>query len=142
MKKILLINGPNLNLLGLRQPEIYGQTTLKELELQLKKLAATKKLSLETFQSNHEGAIIDKIHDAYFEKVDGLIINPGAYTHYSYAIRDAITSVCIETVEVHISNIYEREAFRAISVIEDVVAHRIYGKGLSGYEEALSYFVK
>ncbi len=142
MKKILLINGPNLNLLGVRRPEIYGSTTLLQLQQQLTSHAKTLHLDLQTFQSNHEGAIIDQIHAAYFQKIDGVIINPGAFTHYSYAIRDAIESVDIPTVEVHISNIYEREAFRAISVIEDVVAHRIYGKGLSGYFEALEYFVK
>ena len=140
MKKIVVINGPNLNLLGVREPKIYGQTTLTELCTKLQAQSQQLNIQLQTFQSNHEGAIIDRIHEAYFDKADGIIINPGAFTHYSYAIRDAISSVQIETVEVHISNIYERETFRQVSVIEDVVAHRIYGEGLKGYELALHYF--
>jgi len=134
--KILIINGPNLNLLGEREPDIYGNETLADLESWL---AATQEASthnIEWYQSNHEGKIIDRIHEA-IENVDGIIINPGAFTHYSYAIRDAIASVKIPTVEVHLSDIKNREEFRKISVIKDVCIKQITGAGKIGYLEGL-----
>lgn len=134
--KILLINGPNLNMLGIRKPEIYGVTTLADIEAELAAYADEKDCLLSCFQSNHEGAIIDTLHEAY-EKFDGIIINPGAYTHYSYAIRDAIEAVMIPTVEIHLSDIHSREAFRKISVIEPVAIRQISGHGKDGYFIAL-----
>ncbi len=138
--KILIINGPNLNLLGKREPDIYGKETLADLESWL---AATQEASshdIEWFQSNHEGRIIDRIHEA-IENVDGLIINPGAFTHYSYAIRDAIASVKIPTVEVHLSDIKNREEFRKISVIKDVCIKQISGAGKTGYLDGLKTLI-
>ncbi len=136
--KILVINGPNLNMLGIREPEIYGKMTLDQLNEEIKKSANSLLFDVEFFQSNHEGAIIDKIQASY-GKVDGIIINPGAYSHYSYAIRDAIKSVDIKTVEVHLSDISNREYFRKTSVIEEVVEKQISGKGINSYIEALHY---
>jgi 3-dehydroquinate dehydratase II len=136
--KILVINGPNLNMLGIREPEIYGKMTLDQLNEEVKKSANSLLFDVEFFQSNHEGAIIDKIQASY-GKVDGIIINPGAYSHYSYAIRDAIKSVDIKTVEVHLSDISNREYFRKTSVIEEVVEKQISGKGINSYIEALHY---
>ena len=135
---ILIINGPNLNMLGIREPEIYGSLTLGQLNEKVNDEAKLIGLNLEFYQSNHEGAIIDKIQSAY-NRVDGIIINPGAYSHYSYAIRDAIKSVDIKTVEVHLSDIANREYFRKTSVIEEVVAKQISGKGVNSYIEALHY---
>ena len=137
--EILIINGPNLNLLGERETSIYGNQTLKELNSSLTKLAKQLKLKLKFFQSNSEGAIIDYIHGAG-RKAAGIIINPGALTHYSYAIRDAIAGIATETIEVHISNIYAREDFRRHSVIAPVCAGSICGFGFYGYALALSYF--
>ncbi len=139
MKKILLINGPNLNLLGTREPEIYGSTTLDQLVAGLKETATAADWALVAFQSNHEGEIIDCIQR---EAADcaGLIINPGAFTHYSYAIRDAIASVAIKTIEVHISNVYAREPFRHESVIAPVCVGQISGLGIDGYQVALTWF--
>lgn len=139
MKKILVINGPNLNLLGKREPHIYGTTTIEDLKRQMEKLAKEKDLELTFYQSNHEGKIIDQIHEAR-GRVDGIIINPGAFTHYSYAIADAISAVLIPTVEVHISNIYKREAFRQHSVIAGVAVGQISGFGIFGYLAAVAYF--
>jgi 3-dehydroquinate dehydratase-2 len=136
--KILVVNGPNLNMLGIREPEIYGKMTLDQLNAEVEKEGKTLSFDMEFFQSNHEGAIIDKIQAAY-GKVDGIIINPGAYSHYSYAIRDAIKSVDIKTVEVHLSDISNREYFRKTSVIEEVVDKQISGKGVNSYIEALHY---
>lgn len=137
MKQFLLLNGPNLNLLGKREPHIYGAVTLSELESGLVSLAAEKEVQLETFQSNHEGEIIDKLHEANSRGLNGIIINPGAFTHYSYAIRDAIAGIQIPVIEVHISNIHAREEFRHTSVISAVTAGQIVGLGLKGYELAL-----
>lgn len=136
--KILVVNGPNLNMLGIREPEIYGKMTLDQLNAEVEKEGKTLSFDMEFFQSNHEGAIIDRIQAAY-GKVDGIIINPGAYSHYSYAIRDAIKSVDIKTVEVHLSDITNREYFRKTSVIEEVVDKQISGKGVNSYIEALHY---
>lgn len=139
--KLQVINGPNLNMLGIREPEIYGTLTLEEINRQL--LSAAQKLdqTLEFFQSNHEGDIIDKIQECY-GKADGIIINPGAYTHYSIAIRDAIAAVGIPTVEVHLSDINTREDFRKISVIKNVCVKQIWGKGVHSYLEALEFLSK
>ncbi|MFE5322920.1 type II 3-dehydroquinate dehydratase [Paenibacillus sp. NPDC056579] len=140
MKKILVLNGPNLNMLGVREPGVYGTLSLQAIEQRLRKLADELSVDLECFQSNHEGALIDKIHEAY-SKVDGIIMNPGAFTHYSYAIRDAISTVQIPTIEVHISNIHKREAFRHVSVIAPVALGQIAGLGAEGYELGLRAIV-
>ncbi len=134
--RILVINGPNLNRLGLREPEVYGRLTLKDLEELLKKEGEVLGLDIDFFQSNSEGEIIDSIQDAK-DKYDGIIINPGAYTHYSIAIRDAIAGENIPTVEVHISNIYKREEFRHHSLIAPVAIGQISGFGIYGYLLAL-----
>lgn len=137
MKKILVLNGPNLNRLGKREPEVYGADTLEDLEQRLMKLGKQQGAEVLAFQSNHEGALIDKIHQAADENVDGIVFNPGAFTHYSYAIRDAVASISIPVVEVHISNIHAREEFRHHSVIAPVAAGQICGLGLLGYELAM-----
>ena len=136
MKKILVINGPSLNLLGIREVEIYGSKTYKDLVQMLKEEAKKLNAKVKCAQSNWEGKIIDLIQHAY-HKYDGIIINPGAYSHYSYAIRDAIKAVSIKTIEVHISKVSEREDFRHKLVISDVCAKTISGHGLDGYLEAL-----
>jgi len=136
MIKIQVINGPNLNLLGIREPDIYGTLTLKEINAMLRKKGDELNMHLDFFQSNHEGDIIDKIQDCY-GKMDGIVINPGAYTHYSIAIRDAIAAVGIIAVEVHLSDINSREDFRKISVIKSVCVKQIWGKGADSYTEAL-----
>jgi 3-dehydroquinate dehydratase-2 len=141
MKKILIINGPNLNLLGTREPEIYGKTTLKDIETQLRNRAEKLNIEIECFQSNHEGEIVDKIHSAK-NNFEAIIINPAAYTHTSVAIRDAFASVDIPTIEVHISNVYSREEFRHNSLIAPVVIGQIAGLGIQGYLLALEYFSK
>ena len=134
--RILVINGPNLNRLGIREPHIYGNKTLSDLEHNLKKMEENYPIKVSCDQSNHEGRIIDLIHDAD-SKFDGIVINPGAFTHYSYAIRDAIESVSIPVVEVHISNIHARESFRHESVTASVTIGQIVGLGLYGYELAV-----
>jgi 3-dehydroquinate dehydratase-2 len=141
MKRIVVIHGPNLNLLGIREPEVYGKSSLAEIEMQLTQLAQTLSVELEFFQSNHEGQLIDCIHKAYGQK-DGILINPGALTHYSYAIRDAISAVQIPTVEVHLSNIHKRETFRHQSVISPVVIGYIAGFGMTSYELGLRALVQ
>ncbi|MEH7462513.1 type II 3-dehydroquinate dehydratase [Bacillus thuringiensis] len=136
MEKLLLVNGPNLNRLGLREVNVYGTGTLASLEADMKQQAENLGVELECFQSNHEGAIIDIIHEAE-GTYKGIILNPGAFTHYSYAIRDAIASVSIPVIEVHISNIHQREPFRHVSVTAPVTAGQIVGFGLYGYHLAL-----
>ena len=136
--KIQVINGPNMNMLGIREPEIYGALTLEEINRQLLKKGGELGLDLGFFQSNHEGAIIDKIQECY-GKADGIVINPGAYTHYSIAIRDALAAVGVPTVEVHLSDINSREDFRKISVIKSVCIKQIWGKGVNSYTEALEF---
>ena len=136
MKKILVINGPNLNMLGIREPEIYGHTTFAELEEKIKTWASELGVEVKLFQSNHEGAIIDEIQATY-SQCDGIIINPAGYTHTSVAIPDAIKAVGIPTVEVHISDIDKREDFRKVSYIRPACIATIQGKGIDGYREAL-----
>ncbi|PZE22218.1 type II 3-dehydroquinate dehydratase [Paenibacillus xerothermodurans] len=140
MLRILVLNGPNLNMLGVREPGIYGSSSLQAIEADLNKLAAELGVELECYQSNHEGALIDKIHAAFGTK-DGIIMNPGAFTHYSYAIRDAISAVQLPTIEVHISNIHKREQFRHVSVIAPVALGHIAGLGAEGYQLALQAIV-
>ena len=139
MSKVLVINGPNLNLLGTREPQIYGSTTLADVENGLRAQAQQLGLELECFQSNHEGAIVDRIHQARLEGVKFVLINPGAYTHTSVAIRDAIGGVAIPFVEVHISNVHKREAFRHHSYLSDVAEAVMAGFGTLGYNLALQF---
>ena len=138
MKKILVINGPNLNMLGIREKEIYGKEDYNSLINYIKVEASRKGLKVDCYQSNHEGAIVDEIQKAY-KFYDGIIINAGAYTHTSIAILDALKSVQIPTVEVHISDINEREEFRKFSYIGLYAEKQIIGKGFKGYIEALDY---
>ena len=137
MAKLLLINGPNLNLLGTREPEIYGSTTLDDVEQMLRKQAAAAGHSLDCFQSNHEGAIVDALHDARGQ-VDFVIINPGAYTHTSIAIRDAFSATQLPFIEVHLSNIHARESFREHSYLSAIAQGIIMGLGVNGYQLALA----
>jgi 3-dehydroquinate dehydratase-2 len=134
--KVLVLHGPNLNLLGEREPEIYGSMTLAQLNTKLKQEAKKKKITLKTYQSNHEGDLIDQIH-AQRKWAEAIVINPGAYTHYSYALRDAISSVSKPTIEVHLSDIHAREDFRKISVISPVCLEQISGLGWKSYLKAL-----
>ena len=140
--KLYILNGPNLNMLGIREPAHYGSTDydslVKLIELHCKKLD----IDAVFYQSNHEGVLVDKIQEAYFEGADGIIINPGAYTHTSIALLDAVKSTMLPTVEVHISNIKEREAFRQISYIRLACVKTITGKGIQGYTEAIDYLIE
>lgn len=138
--KILVINGPNLNFLGIREKNIYGNQDYDYLIKMIEEHAAEKGIEVTCFQSNHEGAIIDKLQESYFDGTDGIVINPGAYTHYSYAIHDALKSLEKPVkVEVHISDITTREDFRKVSVTAPACDKQIYGKGLAGYIEAIDY---
>ena len=136
--KILVINGPNINMLGIREPGIYGKQTFADLLSLIETTAKEENLEIEQFQSNHEGAIVDKIQESY-GKVDGIVINPAAYTHTSVAILDALKSVSIPAVEVHISNVDAREAFRKISYAGMYCEKTIKGQGLDGYRQAILY---
>ncbi len=138
--KILMLNGPNLNRLGKREPGIYGVSTLKNLEERMINLGKERKMEVVCFQSNHEGELIDKLHEAEDTEIDGVIFNPGAFTHYSYAIRDAIAGITCPVIEVHISNVYQREEFRHKSVVAPVAKGQIAGLGILGYELALEAF--
>ncbi|MDN4607792.1 type II 3-dehydroquinate dehydratase [Sporosarcina highlanderae] len=139
--KLLVLNGPNLNRLGKREPDIYGAETLVDVEQKLQSIASESLVELFFYQSNSEGALIDKIHEAYDFGYDGIIFNPGAYTHTSIAIRDAIASVDIPVIEIHISNIHSREPFRHTSLIAPVCVGQLSGFGTSGYELALQAFL-
>ena len=137
---ILIINGPNLNLLGKREPEIYGEDTFDDFMIHLKGKFIEADVELTYFQSNHEGEIIDKLHEVGFDH-DGIVLNAGAYTHTSVAIADAISAIKTPVVEVHISNVHKREAFRQHSYVSPVAEGIIVGFGLKGYELAVEYFV-
>ncbi len=134
--RILVLHGPNLNLLGQREPEVYGRTTLAEIDAALASQAEALGASLESFQSNHEGALIDRIH-AGMGQVDGIVINPGGFTHTSVALRDALVGSAIPFVEVHLSNVHAREEFRRRSLVSDVAIGQVCGLGAIGYELAL-----
>ncbi|TFB10906.1 type II 3-dehydroquinate dehydratase [Candidatus Marinimicrobia bacterium MT.SAG.3] len=140
MKTVVVINGPNLNLLGEREPEIYGSQTLEELNREIEEYAKGKDVELKFFQSNHEGEIIDLLHK-FRNGSDGFILNPGAFTHYSYAIRDAVAAVSPPVVEVHLSDISSREEFRKISVIEPVAAKQFSGEGIGSYLKAIDFLL-
>lgn len=141
MKKILLLNGPNLNMLGKREPEIYGSQTLADIEQHLQQCAAERGVALDYFQSNSEEALINRIHQA-FQKVDFILINPAAFTHTSVALRDALLSVAIPFVEIHLSNVHARESFRHHSYLSDIAKGVICGLGAQGYEYALDFALK
>ena len=136
--KILVLNGPNLNLLGTREPEIYGTETLHDIEQKLTTQASEKSIDIDFFQSNSEDGLIDRLHQAKKDSVDYVIINPGAFTHTSVALRDAFLGTDIPFIEVHISNIYSREDFRKKSFLSDISTGLITGLGTAGYEFALS----
>ncbi len=137
--KILVINGPNINFLGIREKSVYGMQDYAHLEQMIAQKGQKDGHEITVFQSNHEGAIIDRIQDAYFDGTEGIVINPGAYTHYSYAIRDALASITLPKAEIHISDITQREEFRRVSVTAPVCQKQIYGKGLDGYLEAIDF---
>ncbi|MFY9136018.1 type II 3-dehydroquinate dehydratase [Zwartia sp.] len=138
-QNLLVLNGPNLNMLGLREPHLYGHTTLPQLESGLVALAQTLGVKLSTFQSNHEGALVDRIQQARTDGTDFIIVNAGAYTHTSVAIRDALAGVSIAFVEVHVSNVYKREEFRHHSYLSDLAVGVVAGLGPSGYEAAVRF---
>lgn len=139
--KLLVINGPNINFLGIREKSVYGTQDYRYLLDMIKKKGEETESEITVFQSNHEGAIIDRIQEAYFDGTEGIVINPGAYTHYSYAIRDALASIQVPKVEIHISDITKREEFRKISVTAPACDRQIYGKGLDGYMQAIDYII-
>lgn len=138
--KILILNGPNLNMLGVRDPEIYGDKTLQELDAALMAYGKLKGVRVDCFQSNHEGVLVDMIQSAH-DLYDGVILNPAAYTHYSYAIRDAVETISAPVVEVHLSDISQREDFRRVSVIAPVCIGQIMGRGQQGYVDALDLLI-
>ena len=138
--KLYIINGPNLNMLGIREPEIYGKLTLQDIESKINLYCAKNQIDVEFYQSNHEGEIVDIIQSAY-KKADGIIINPAAYTHTSVAILDALKAVDVDTVEVHLSDVDEREDFRKLSYVSLFAKKVIKGKGAEGYIEAIGFFL-
>ena len=137
--KILVLNGPNLNMLGIREPAVYGTTNYATLEKMIEDYGKNESLDVEVFQSNHEGVLVDKIQQAWFDKVDGIVFNPGAYTHTSIALLDALKAVQIPCVEVHISDVSKREKFRQVSYIREACVATISGHGLDGYIEAIAF---
>ena len=139
--KILFINGPNINMLGIREPEIYGEQTFKDLEVYIRNFCRELDVECELYQSNVEGFIVDRIQQAYFEHADGIVINPAAYTHTSVAILDAVKAVNIPTVEVHISEVNSREDFRKVSFVSKAAIKTISGMGFKGYEEACKFLL-
>ena len=140
--KFLVLHGPNINILGIREPEIYGRQSYDELCALIKEHAKKLGVQVEFYQSNHEGDLVDAIQRSYFDGVDGIVFNPAAYTHTSVAIADAVKGVGIPTVEVHISEVSEREAFRQVSYIRDVAVKTITGRGFAGYTDAMDFLVK
>ena len=140
--RILVLHGPNLNLLGVREPQIYGRTTLSDIHARLEARAQSAGARLESFQSNHEGELVDRIQAAMEEGVDFILINPGAYTHTSVALRDALAAVSIPFIEVHLSNIHAREPFRHHSYLSDQAVGVLCGLGAYGYEAALEYALR
>ncbi len=140
--KIYVLNGPNINMLGIREPDIYGSQTYADLVKLLEEHGKARGVDLVIFQSNHEGALIDKIQEAYFEGACGIVINPAGYTHTSIAILDAIKSVSLPTVEVHISNPKQREAYRHISYISEGAKRTVMGHGFKGYIEAIDFIIE
>ncbi len=141
-QRILVLHGPNLNLLGSREPHLYGHTTLPELNARLGGLSSSLGASLDTYQSNHEGELVDRIQAARLDGTDFIVINAGAYTHTSVAIRDALSAVKIPFVEVHLSNVYQREAFRHHSYLSDLALGVVAGLGPQGYEAAVRFAVQ
>ena len=139
--KILIINGPNINMLGVREPEMYGKQRYSDLLALLSEHSSKNGYEIDFFQSNHEGAIVDRIQEAYYEKVKGIVINPAAYTHTSIAILDALKATLIPTVEVHISAVSERESYRQISYVREYAIKTIEGKGFAGYTEGVEYLI-
>jgi 3-dehydroquinate dehydratase type II len=139
--KILILNGPNINMLGIREPDIYGSQSYLDLESLVTDYAKEKGVEIKLFQSNHEGALVDEIQNAYFQKFDGIVFNPAAYTHTSIALLDVLKATKIPCVEVHISEPDSREEFRHISYIRDVCIGTITGKGLNGYTEAMELLI-
>jgi 3-dehydroquinate dehydratase-2 len=137
--KILVINGPNLNMLGIREPELYGRTTYDDLIKMIEDHCEKKNIEVKCLQSNHEGDLVDFIQGAFFDGTDGIVINPGAYTHTSVAILDALKAVSIPAVEVHITDIDEREPFRKVSYISSYCSKSVIGKGIEGYIEAIDF---
>ena len=140
--KILIINGPNINFLGIREPEIYGRGTYEELVSLIKKHAEERGVTVDFYQSNHEGDLVDAIQNAYFTHQDGIVINPAAYTHTSVAIADAVKAVGIPTVEVHISDVSKREDFRQVSFVRAAAKKTIMGQGFDGYLQAMDYLME
>ena len=140
--KLLILNGANINMLGIREPDIYGRQSFQNLIDSVKAHADEKDVQVEFYQSNHEGDLVDAIQRAYFDGTDGIVFNPGAYTHTSLAIADAVKAVGIPTVEVHISAVEKREAFRQVSYIRDVCVHTITGQGIAGYNQAVDFLTE
>jgi len=137
--KILVMNGPNLNMLGIREPDKYGRETYDDLLIKIRSYCKERGIEVDFYQSNHEGALVDRIQQAYFDNTDAIVINPGAYTHTSIALLDAVKSVMIPTAEVHISNVKEREDFRQVSYIRAACCFTVMGHGTDGYLEAIDY---
>ena len=142
MKKFYIVNGPNLNMLGIREPDIYGRQTYEDLVNELTAYCAEKDVEPIFVQSNHEGELVTAIQNAYFEEANGIVINPAAYTHTSVALLDALKAVALPTVEVHLSDVDSREAFRQVSYVREACVATISGKGFDGYKEAIDLLLK